>query len=308
MQMNEYPKISVVIITYNQEKVIGRALDSILVQSDWGLKDIIVCDDCSKDATWDVLMEYARKYPKYIRAYRNSSNMGIYGNMQHALTYLEDTDLVYFCSGDDAFCDGLFRGGINVIAKNNIDLKSDYAIYCDWKSISPDGKEYVFRNNLIEMPHCNPCSLKLRGLICNRSCAASFSVIKKFKTVPVERGVSVAEFLFDIQHAMLADKNYYFQFIGSIYYSGVGVSAQMGNVKDWINMREAYEEYNKMDVFSESDKRYISYMISYYSFLITNKTFYLLKTWWYYFVSIKYQFSFKRTFLMMGSMIKRKLS
>jgi len=96
----EYRKITVVVITYNQEDIIGRCLDSILCQKEYGLKDIIVCDDCSTDHNWDVIKGYQEKYPDYVRAYRNEPNKGIYGNLQHALTYIEQTDLVKMCSGD----------------------------------------------------------------------------------------------------------------------------------------------------------------------------------------------------------------
>ena len=49
-------KINVLIITYNQEDLIKRAIDSILCQKEYGLNKIVVSDDCSSDNTWNVLM------------------------------------------------------------------------------------------------------------------------------------------------------------------------------------------------------------------------------------------------------------
>ena len=55
---NKYIKmkrITVLVMTYNQEELIKRALNSILNQKEYGLFKVVVCDDCSKDNTWNVL-------------------------------------------------------------------------------------------------------------------------------------------------------------------------------------------------------------------------------------------------------------
>ena len=74
--------INVLILCYKQERIIGRAIESALCQKEWGLKNIIIQDDCSPDGTWEVLQEYARKYPDIVKPYRNEHNLGIYGNWQ----------------------------------------------------------------------------------------------------------------------------------------------------------------------------------------------------------------------------------
>ena len=52
--------ISVVIPTYNAESTIDRCLESIVNQTHKNLQ-ILCCDDCSKDSTWDKLQEWANK-------------------------------------------------------------------------------------------------------------------------------------------------------------------------------------------------------------------------------------------------------
>ena len=56
-------KISVIVPVYNQEKYIGRCLDSILGQS---LEDIevILVDDGSTDSTPEILRSYQQKDPR----------------------------------------------------------------------------------------------------------------------------------------------------------------------------------------------------------------------------------------------------
>ena len=46
--------ISVAMATYNGERYIRQQLDSILDQSVQDF-EIVVCDDCSTDGTWDIL-------------------------------------------------------------------------------------------------------------------------------------------------------------------------------------------------------------------------------------------------------------
>ncbi len=52
------PKVSVIVLTYNQEKLIGRTLDSILAQKCDFPFEIIVGEDCSTDGTLAVCRDY----------------------------------------------------------------------------------------------------------------------------------------------------------------------------------------------------------------------------------------------------------
>ena len=53
--------ISIFIVTYKQENLIGRAIESVLEQREWGLKSIVIGDDCSPDNNWQVIKEYQKK-------------------------------------------------------------------------------------------------------------------------------------------------------------------------------------------------------------------------------------------------------
>ncbi|MBZ9687620.1 glycosyltransferase family 2 protein [Clostridium estertheticum] len=58
-------KVSVVIPCRNEEKYIGKCLQSIMEQS-YGIENIevFVCDGCSDDSTLDIIKEYSIKYPQ----------------------------------------------------------------------------------------------------------------------------------------------------------------------------------------------------------------------------------------------------
>jgi glycosyltransferase involved in cell wall biosynthesis len=55
-------KLSIVLLTYNHEKYIAQALESILMQKVDFDYEVIVCEDCSTDKTRDIILQYANKF------------------------------------------------------------------------------------------------------------------------------------------------------------------------------------------------------------------------------------------------------
>lgn len=72
--MGELPLVSVVITTYNREKYVIRAIDSVLWQTYKNIK-IIIVDDCSADNTQKVIFERYSQDPR-ITILRNRDNLG----------------------------------------------------------------------------------------------------------------------------------------------------------------------------------------------------------------------------------------
>ncbi len=85
LKMNDsMPRISIAMATYNGEEYLREQLDSILNQS---LSDFefIICDDCSKDDTWQILEEYARQDER-IRIFCNDTNLGFKKNFEKVIS------------------------------------------------------------------------------------------------------------------------------------------------------------------------------------------------------------------------------
>ena len=78
-------KVSVFMITYNHEKYIAEALDSILMQKTDFDFDIVIGEDCSTDATRRIVLEYSRKYPDKIKLLLHNVNVGFISNMMYVL-------------------------------------------------------------------------------------------------------------------------------------------------------------------------------------------------------------------------------
>ena len=73
-------KVSVLMITYNHEKFIGEALDSVLMQCMDFDYEIVVGEDCSTDRTREIIAEYEKKHPQKIRLLPSSQNLGMLRN------------------------------------------------------------------------------------------------------------------------------------------------------------------------------------------------------------------------------------
>lgn len=73
-------KVSVCVVTYNQEKYIAECLNSLLEQKTDFNFEIIVGDDASTDGTSEIVLEYARCHPEKIVPVLHSKNIGATGN------------------------------------------------------------------------------------------------------------------------------------------------------------------------------------------------------------------------------------
>ena len=78
------PVVSVAITSFNSEKWLGRALDSVLVQETEFPVEIVIADDCSKDATVAVAKSYQDKYPNIVRVLERKENVGTQRNYYDA--------------------------------------------------------------------------------------------------------------------------------------------------------------------------------------------------------------------------------
>jgi glycosyltransferase involved in cell wall biosynthesis len=61
--------VSVCITTYNHEKYIAKALDSVLMQEGDFSMEVLVGEDGSTDGTAAIVLDYAQRYPDKIRAF-----------------------------------------------------------------------------------------------------------------------------------------------------------------------------------------------------------------------------------------------
>lgn len=94
---------TILVITYNHENYISKALDSILSQKTKYRYKIHIFDDCSSDRTKEVIRKYEKQYSQ-IKCEIAEQNQGAQSNIWRAF---ESVDTKYFIllEGDDYWCD-----------------------------------------------------------------------------------------------------------------------------------------------------------------------------------------------------------
>lgn len=98
------PLLSILCITYNHEKFISQALESLLMQEVNFPVEIVVGEDCSEDETALIIQNYKKTYPSLIRVITSESNVGVVENFRRTLGACKGK-YVAICEGDDYWAD-----------------------------------------------------------------------------------------------------------------------------------------------------------------------------------------------------------
>jgi glycosyltransferase involved in cell wall biosynthesis len=69
-------KVSVALKTYNHEKYIAQAIESVLMQKTNFDYELVIGEDCSTDRTREIVTGYGQKYPGRIRVLLSEQNLG----------------------------------------------------------------------------------------------------------------------------------------------------------------------------------------------------------------------------------------
>jgi glycosyltransferase involved in cell wall biosynthesis len=126
---------SVVICTYNGEKFLREQLDSVLNQSVQA-NEILVVDDNSTDATFDILKTYVERFPQ-LKIHRNEKNLGVIKNFELALQ-LSTGDYIFIADQDDLWHPDKIESFERLIRKNRITPEDVCLVFSDLEVINSD--------------------------------------------------------------------------------------------------------------------------------------------------------------------------
>lgn len=136
--------LSVALCTYNGSKFIEEQLNSILNQT-VNVNEIIICDDGSTDETLEILEQYQKEFPNYIKVYVNEKSLGTIKNFEKAIA-LTKGDLIFLSDQDDIWvkhkvetmsdffeknkkCKLLFSNG-DLVDEHGVSLHT--SLWCKW--------------------------------------------------------------------------------------------------------------------------------------------------------------------------------
>lgn len=136
MMKNNFPRVSLLLICYNQQQYIRDAVSAALAQTYKNLQ-VVISDDCSTDSTYDILNNIVCGYNGIhdVVLSQTAINSGINGNINHAMS-LCDGEFIVAAAGDDVSLPGRVEQLMDFWVRH--DCVFDY-MYSDFYVMSPSG-------------------------------------------------------------------------------------------------------------------------------------------------------------------------
>lgn len=155
------PRVSVVMTTFNRERYVGEAIESVLAQTFRDF-ELVIVDDASTDGTVAIARRYEASDPR-VRVIVNERNLGDYPNRNHAATLVRG-ELFKYHDSDDVMYPGCLQA---MVAALDAEPSADFALTASraWSGgptpmlLTPEmcyAREYLGEG----MFHCGPaCAL-----------------------------------------------------------------------------------------------------------------------------------------------------
>ena len=110
-------KVSVCVVTYNQEKYIAECLDSLVNQETNFKFEIIVGEDCSTDGTRAIIQQYVDKYPDIVKPIFYRKNVGAVENIKQVYIAAKGKYIAHM-DGDDMALPTKLQKQFNALENN----------------------------------------------------------------------------------------------------------------------------------------------------------------------------------------------
>ncbi len=167
-----FPKISVITITYNAEAVLERTLRSVLMQS-YPHKEYILIDGNSKDKTIEIIKRNAH----YIDFWLSEPDTGIYDAMNKGIAQASGDYLIFMNAGDTFYEDTTLEKIF--IENTQADIYYGEAQMIDAQTLRPVGLRSEFT------PHKLPEMLTWKSMaygmvVCHQAILVKRSLVEPF--------------------------------------------------------------------------------------------------------------------------------
>lgn len=167
------PLVSIICITYNQEKFIAQALDGFLMQKTNFQFEIIIHDDASTDKTPAIIKKYAKQHPDIFKVIYEKENQYSKKSWKflNDMFYMAKGKYITTCEGDDFWTDeSKLQKQVDFL-----EAKPDYTVCfhavrvffedgTEGDDVSPNKQETVTFNleNLLRNNYIHTCSVMYR--------------------------------------------------------------------------------------------------------------------------------------------------
>ena len=168
--MNEQPLVSVLIPCYNHQAFLPDCLESLIRQTYENI-ELLICDDCSPDDSWNVICGYAPKLEARfgrVEFLRNETNQGVTKNVNRMLR-LAKGDYIKTLASDDAmaptaigemvsFMEQNPRYGVAVTNGIKVPEQQHYPDFGSDEVIYPQPPDFSPEGFFLRTARCNPIS------------------------------------------------------------------------------------------------------------------------------------------------------
>lgn len=166
-------KLSILVLSYNQESYIERTIESIASQVfDSQNTEIVVADDCSVDNTQNIIMKMATKY-HFVKPIFNKKNLGVVANYFNAISHCSG-EFFMDCGGDDYFLPGKITTELEFMENN-----PDVALCCSG-IIIVDSKGRLKRRDINNFHLIKFDDLILKNEIASSSICLRMTILREY--------------------------------------------------------------------------------------------------------------------------------
>jgi len=251
-------KVSVCVVTYNQEKYIAECLDSLVSQETDFKFEIIVGEDCSTDGTRAIVQQYVDKYPDIVKPIFHKNNVGAVENVKQVYIAAKGKYIAHM-DGDDMALPTKLQKQFDIMEKN------PQAMIC---SHNVSG---ILTNNLVKKHYiyCSEGEYTFIDLVKRLPFFAHSSKLFRVTNDIDLYNILSRENILDIElhlyHASKGTIIHLEEDLG-IYRTDVGVSAIKNNKLNYKMIESVVDVYEELkvsnpEIISEIKKAYASYLL-----------------------------------------------
>ncbi len=247
-------KFSIITPTYNSEKTIKRALESVINQT-YENYEMIIIDDGSTDETENIVKQYLSEKIKYIKL---DTNMGVNKARNFGLNNISKySDFVTFLDSDDTF----FKDALETMLIN-ISKYPDYKIY-SFSVVDEKGNSCSFlQSDILEVGYSDMISsesVKGEWVHC-----VSSNLVRNKEFYYEEKVKNGSESLIYLR----LSKKYLFLHISKVVRKYFTDNESLTRFKV-MTYAKAENAINGLNIFFEENKEYVMKNRKKYSFLLS---------------------------------------
>lgn len=248
--------VSVIIPTYNREKLIIRSINSVLNQTYSDL-EVLVIDDCSTDNTQQVIKTIVDSRLRYIRL---SENKGACAARNIGIS-LAKGDVVAFQDSDDEWDDNKLKEQIDVLLRNDADM-----CICKMQTLNANG------DFIKETPDIPLEEMTFERLLYGNFISTQMLVVKKCCLNDNKFDESFPR-LQDWDLALRLKKKYKMAYVDKVLVTQYiqNDSITSSNLKYVLSLKKIYEKYKKdFDVHKKAKINVLEAIIKYSALMRLN--------------------------------------